>query len=395
MADYQIVSGDAGKVITVDSFMGPTYIQLLAPTAGFNITIKDSAGSASPANPIIIQRNSSSDMIDGEVNDDIIVSPFGAISYVSDGTQWFRVSSFLATLGSGTAVFGGGLNGSATNGISSLTMSTLGNAVSFGQLITALGGLGACASSTRGLFMGGYPSGASTVNTIQYITFSTASNATSFGTLTESEFGGGCCSSSTRGLRGGGRPLGYSSVIDYVTIASAGNATSFGNLTQARDYINDSGFSSPTIGLWAGGGPSNYTIIDYVTIATTGNAASFGSLSTGKQGVGCCANPVRGIMAGGYNGSYLGNIEYVTMATTGNATSFGNMVVVAELSAAAANSTIGIIGGGQTTGSVDKQTIEYVTIATTGNAQNFGNMASVNNKSWAAACSNSHGGLGG
>ena len=54
-------------------------------------------------------------------------------------------------------VFGGGSpGGNGTNVIDYITIATPGNTTDFGDLTVARGQLGACASLTRGIFMGGH-----------------------------------------------------------------------------------------------------------------------------------------------------------------------------------------------------------------------------------------------
>ena len=67
-----------------------------------------------------------------------------------------------------------------------VTIATLGNAANFGDLSVARSLLASCASSTRGIFAGGYtyPSPSVTYNTIDYVTIVSAGNATDFGDLT-------------------------------------------------------------------------------------------------------------------------------------------------------------------------------------------------------------------
>ena len=91
----------------------------------------------------------------------------------------------------------------------------------------------------------------------------------------------GASASSTRGLFSGGfdgSPR--SDVIDYITMASTGNAIDFGNLTSARTATGNT--ASPVRALFGGGYTSPTTtaldVIDYVTIASTGNAVDFGDL---------------------------------------------------------------------------------------------------------------------
>ena len=77
----------------------------------------------------------------------------------------------------------------------------------------------------RGLFGGGSPTPIALSNTIDYVTISTLGNATDFGDLIANSNPAVGASGPTRALFATGGD------IQYVTIASTGNAVSFGNLT--------------------------------------------------------------------------------------------------------------------------------------------------------------------
>ena len=119
----------------------------------------------------------------------------------------------------------------------------------------------------RGVICGQY-SGPTLSKTIDYVTITTAGNAADFGDLTTAYFYGCACASKTRGLYMGGEP--DTDVIDYMTIASTGNAADFGNLTEATRYI-PAGGGNDTRGIRAGGvtSPSSnpQETIDYVTLS--------------------------------------------------------------------------------------------------------------------------------
>ena len=84
-------------------------------------------------------------------------------------------------------VFAGGITPtSATNTIQYITIASTGNAQDFGDLSAAKTVGGACASSTRGVFAGGYnfPTSPITIfSLIEHITISTLGNTTTFGNL--------------------------------------------------------------------------------------------------------------------------------------------------------------------------------------------------------------------
>jgi hypothetical protein len=315
-----------------------------------------------------------------------------------NGTEWVTLNSY----GVGRGVFGGGGSAPATvNLLDYITITTLGNASYFGDLTLARQALTACSSSTRGVFGSGYtsPGGGNALNLIDYITIATTGNAVDFGDLTQIRRHMGACSSSTRGVFGGGvgpsPTFGVYNTIDYITIATTGNATDFGDLTATRDSSHSC--SSSTRGIWAGGyltPTTNQNIIDYITIATTGNATDFGDLFTGRYGFGACSSSTRGVFAGGTTTltpttTTTNIIDYITIATTGNAQNFGGILTQSRnYPGACSNTTRGVFGGG---GAPVTNIIDYITIASNGtNAQDFGDLTLARGN---AACSDAHGGL--
>ena len=283
----------------------------------------------------------------------------------------------------------------STDVIQYVTIASFGNAIDFGNLAAGNYGLGACASRTRGVFMGGQDPGVS--NRIQYVTIESTGDTTDFGDLTVARRYLAACSNSTRGVAfGGGIGPGAPQAkneIDYVTIASTGDATDFGDLTDA--YYAPSGCSSSVRGLSFGGrkGTSDYyNVINHITIASTGNAQDFGDLLTKNAFSVAASNSTRGMVFGGLNNpANVNTIQFVTIASMGNAQDFGDLSETRRGKAATASATRAISGGGYN-GSNYTNTIEYVTISTTGNAVNFGDQ--INTVESHAGCSNGHGGLG-
>lgn len=131
--------------------------------------------------------------------------------------------------------------GTASNTIDYITISSTGDATDFGDLTVARIYINAATSngtSDRGIIGGGRV-GANSVNTIDYITISSAGDATTFGDLTVINDYLSATSNGTtdRGVFCGGynnQPSNSRNVIDYVTISSAGDATDFGDLTVDR-----------------------------------------------------------------------------------------------------------------------------------------------------------------
>ena len=284
---------------------------------------------------------------------------------------------------------------SDSNTVEYVEIQSGGTAKDFGDLSASISGSnGACSSSTRGLFAGGWVNPANS-NVIEYFTIATTGNATDFGDMTVIRRGLSGCGNDTRGLFTGGRAdpgANPTDVIDYVTIATTGNATDFGNLSLARRYLGAT--SNTTRGLSAGGYDSSpgdqSDVIDYVTIASTGNATDFGNLTTARDQLEGNASSTRGLFGGGANSpTFYNTIDYITIASTGNATDFGDLINTKADSQSASNSLRGIWAGGATPTKIN--TISFVNIASTGNANRFGDLTVTGTEG--SGCSDSHGGL--
>ena len=299
--------------------------------------------------------------------------------------------------GRGRGLFGGGrLDSDLLNTIDYITISTLGDALDFGDLTVARRRIASASSSTRGVWAGGY---SPDKDEIDYVTISSTGNAFDFGNLSAGTRTMGGISNEVRALFGSGT-IGpgygvYQDKIEKITIASLGNASNFGNLTVARDGAAG-GVASPTRGVLAGGyiHPGRSNVIDYVTIATEGNAEDFGDLSNQRSTSGG-GNTTRGVFAGGYvpTGSpgAVDTIDYITIASKGDAIDFGNLTRVYGPFGGASNSIRAVWCGGYGQPANYYSELEYITIATLGNAASFGD-GTVNRGS-GAACSDSHGGL--
>ena len=268
-----------------------------------------------------------------------------------------------------------------------ILMSTLGNAVNWGETLTRRSPVQSCGSSTRAVFAGG----SGPLDTIEYNLFSTSGSGADFGDLAYAKATQGAgFGSNTRGIFAGGQGDPRDS-IQYITIATTGNAQVFGSLSSEDFSSGSGGFSSTTRGIIAESGNSNLTRIDYVTIASTGNGQDFGDLTgeTDRDDFAGASNSTRGLFGGGWTGG--GNpfniIDYVTIANTGNTTDFGNLSASRRMLGGSASSTRALFHGGYpSTG-----TIDYVEIATTGNAVDFGDLS--RSSFGHAGTSNSHGGI--
>ena len=128
-------------------------------------------------------------------------------------------------------------SGGNTNIIQYITTSTLGNSQDFGDvsISESIRGHAAASNAVRGVYGGGvrYPSGVQTG--LEFITMATLGNGTTFGDLLYSgrQEGGGCASS-TRAVFGGAYSPSAQNTINYVHIMTTGDAVDFGDLTVAR-----------------------------------------------------------------------------------------------------------------------------------------------------------------
>jgi len=309
--------------------------------------------------------------------------------FKGDTIGWTEIEASNDELNGGTrGVFMGGHNepdpSSAYDIIDYITISTLGNAIDFGNLTATEMEGNAFSSSTRGFHFGGDPAD----NEIERITFASTGNAVDAGDLTATSKTGIGLANATRGIA----YLNNGDTINYYTMAASGNAVDFGNASFSGG-ANGMGCASSTRGVYGGVfvSPAAVNTLDYITIATTGNASDFGDLTNLRYAGAGASNAVRGVFMGGYVSPTTNNtIDYITIATLGNATDFGDMATTTYLNSGCASSTRMVSGGGYVSPTTIN-TIEYVEIMTTGNAVDFGDLTQ--KRRHLESCSNGHGGL--
>ena len=346
--------------------------------------------------------------------------PQGAIRFNTDSQklefyaqgEWWNMVTDTPNLGVGAdttagarGLFGGG-SAPAIQGytdIEYINISSTGNAIDFGDLLYARRDLGACASSTRGVFAGGAP-----VSTplgygakVDYVTISSTGTAVDFGaSLTFGRRAVCGCGNQTRGLFAGGWNDASPSIfyhIDYITIASTGDVVDFGDFGTAdtSSGVSSRGcVSSPTRAVFGGGEtPTQLNNMDFVTISTLGDSQDFGDLSEIVRHIDGCSNSVRGLFGGGATPVQRNTIEFITIASTGNTINFGDLIKSGNNRATCSSPTRGVWAGGYVP-TVDR-TIEYVILNTEGNAVDFGDLTGSNSgdKAQLAGLSNAHGGL--
>jgi hypothetical protein len=260
------------------------------------------------------------------------------IEYVNTATQGNSTNFGTLTVSRDTqsgscassirGIFAGG--SPVTNVIDYITIASEGNAIDFGDLTVARLYLSGSSSSTRGIFAGGFTPTPTNINlnTIDYITIATIGNALDFGDLISATRTASSCASPTRSIFSGGYTSVNINTIQFITISSTGNSVKFGELSATRSPFNAS-CSSSTRGLIFGGvTPSSVNIIDYITIASTGNAIYFGDLTgSNRFASAALSSNTRGLCGGGGNpGSSVNIIDFVTISNTGNSQDFGDLV---------------------------------------------------------------------
>jgi hypothetical protein len=311
-------SGSASPITVTGLTNGTSYT--------FNVWAINPFGWSSPSGlsgsvtPSILQR---AVFVGGNTN----AMEYVDITTTGNGTDFgdlIASDRFLAGYGSTTRGIIAG--GQTTNRIQYITIATTGNATDFGDMSYTIATTNdsGCSSPTRGITGGGL-SGGVYLNNMDYVTIATTGNGTDFGDLTSARYGVSALASSTRGVWCGGQPSGFTNIMDYVTIATTGNATDFGDLLQVRR--SSAALSSSTRGVIGGsytppGSAPKYQNLDYITIASTGNAADFGDATVGfADGCGT-SGATRGLFS-------LGDgitIDQITIASTGNATDFGDTI---------------------------------------------------------------------
>ena len=216
--------------------------------------------------------------------------PTGAVRYNTDsgkmevyiGSTWMQVSTTEAVTTAGRGISAGGASPGSSpyarvNTIEYINISTLGDAVDFGDLSRINGGGATSASTTRGVYAGG---AAPTTNTVDHLTIATAGNSVDIGDLTVARGNLAGFSNQVRAIQGGGATPSQSNVIDFLTIANLGNATDFGDVADFRREMN-AAMASPTRGVYGGGykSPTAIKTMEFINPVSKGNGVNFGDLT--------------------------------------------------------------------------------------------------------------------
>ena len=247
------------------------------------------------------------------------------------GYLWITGASNMGGCSSATrGLFTSGYNGPTKNNIIEyINIASASNGTDFGDRTTATYGGNALSSSTRGVFIGGQANPSPSpgvVNIMDYVEISTIGNAVDFGDVGAARRYAATSSNGVRGFVFGGNTPSPTSSIDRITIASKGNTIDVGELT--ADTFNVNGCSNSTRSLIFLGEilPSPYAATKRTNayeMASTGNAEDFGDLTVARSRNASCASNIRGICAGGSPaGLYM---ESILFSTKGSAEYFTDL----------------------------------------------------------------------
>ena len=171
-----------------------------------------------------------------------------------------------------------------------LAFATLGDAAVFGNAYAGDRGnsCGVANTNGRALIMGQGGQYAAVSDDIDYFDIATLGNAVTFGLLLSTSYGyAGGTSNATRAIWGGGSPGTNGNTIQYLDMQTLGNSIDFGNLTAAVQF-GVSGTGDATRAMFLGGAGSSWSsisaaVFDYVSFGTPANAVDFGNLTTASR----------------------------------------------------------------------------------------------------------------
>ena len=343
----------------------------------------------------------------GDINSRELEPTVGSLRFNQDfatlefytGNNWATVNAFTdipnSPGGSRGYIAGGHDGNEAYTNIDLIRISTLGNAVDFGDNSSGNSmrqNSGSASSRTRGFRMAGASDA-----TILYFTLSTTGNAEDFGESNTTN-SSAALASSTRAVTA--EASNSSKMLEYIEMSTKANAIDFGDRSIATSELG--AVSSATRGIFCGGGaPSGSNSrdeMDVILIASKGNATDFGNLTErrGQLGGGV-SDGVRGAVAGGaHTPKFLKSIDYITFASNGNATHFGDLKLGrTEQAGATCNRVRGLFCGGNISPGAKTNSIEFITITSSGSGQDFGDLVTIRDRVGGGCISDSHGGLGG
>ena len=148
-------------------------------------------------------------------------------------------------------------------------------------------------SPTRGVFGSGmfttssHASGTTYNNVIDYVTIQSRGNAIDFGDIITARVSGSygnAGNSSTRGIIcSGDAASGDDNELSYITLASKGDAIDFGDSIDTTAGSGGAGTSNQIRGVYRPASGNTDAALETVLIATLGNSTAFGDLNAGRR----------------------------------------------------------------------------------------------------------------
>ena len=247
-----------------------------------------------------------------------------------------------------------------------VTISTLSNAVFFGDITYNMWRCAGTSGGGRGLICGGVNHQTPKEN-ISYHNIAARSDSTHFGNCTTQR---ALCTAASNGIKAiiisgssANHHTPHLTSIDYVTIASAANATNFGYTI--NNPVKSDGTGNGVYGMTlTETGTYDSNKFHYVAIDTPANTTEFGQVrgSGGFRGEGGIANSngSRAIWSGGYDGSDLRHMDYLTWSTPSNSLAYGQLRRNEAHTSGCEDGSRGMIGGGDGWGNgTNDASLEY------------------------------------
>ena len=195
--------------------------------------------------------------------------------------------------------------GSTYTSIEYVTIASTGNSSSFGDLTTGRCQSFSMSSPTRGVFGAGMftisvaASGTTYTNVIDYVTIQSRGNAIDFGDIITARVSGSygnAGNSSTRGIIcSGDAASGDDNELSYITLASKGDAIDFGDSIDKTAGSGGAGTSSQIRGVYRPASGNGDAALETTLIATLGNSTAFGDLNTGRRVYGALSDSHGGL----------------------------------------------------------------------------------------------------
>ena len=166
---------------------------------------------------------------------------------------------------------------------------------------------------------------------MNYVQISTVGNALDFGDLVLGRHTNTAASSPVHGFCIGGNTPSNDSSVERITISTTGSAIKFGDLSEIRGSTPGGASNSVTAIIYGGRTKDSKMLntIEKMNMSTQGSSVSFGELAQlGNQVNGATSSPTKVITMGGYlspTNAYTNTISIITISSSGGGEDFGDL----------------------------------------------------------------------